>query len=58
MALAKRLQQFWHDRGYPAARFWTEPIDERSEKIGTYKLYREVSNFVNAMPPGYGDDTD
>ena len=29
MTLAKRLQRFWHDQGYPAARFWAEPIGER-----------------------------
>jgi hypothetical protein len=29
IALAKRLQQYWHDQGYPTARFWTEPLDER-----------------------------
>jgi hypothetical protein len=34
IALAKRLQQCWHDQGYPAARFWTEPLDERFAKIG------------------------
>jgi hypothetical protein len=41
MALAKRLQQYWHDQGYPAARFWTEPLNERFEKIGTYEVYRK-----------------
>ena len=33
MALAKRLEKYWHDQGYPAARFWTEPLDERFAKI-------------------------
>jgi hypothetical protein len=40
IALAKRLQQCWHDQGYPAARFWTEPLDERFAKIGTYEVYQ------------------
>ena len=29
MRLAKRLEKYWHDQGYPAARFWAEPVDER-----------------------------
>jgi hypothetical protein len=58
MALARRLQQYWHDERYPAARFWAEPIDERFTKVGTYDLYRVVSNLVNALPPRYREDTD
>ena len=56
MALAKRLQKFWHDEGYPAARFWAEPVGERFAKVGTYELYRVASNLVNGMPPRYRDD--
>jgi hypothetical protein len=56
MALAKRLQQYWHDRGYPAARFWAEPVDERFAKVGTYEIYRVVCNLVSGMPPRYRDD--
>jgi hypothetical protein len=56
MALAKRLQQYWHDRGYPAARFWAEPIEERFAKVGTYEIYRVVCNLVNALPPKYQDN--
>jgi len=51
MALAKRLQQYWHDQGYPAARFWTEPLNERFEKIGTYEVYQVKCNLVNGLPP-------
>lgn len=51
MALAKRLQQFWHDRGYPGARFWAEPIEERFAKVGTHEIYRVVCNLVNGLPP-------
>jgi hypothetical protein len=51
MALAKRLQQYWHDQGYPAARFWAEPVDERFAKVGTYEIYRVVCNLVNGLPP-------
>jgi hypothetical protein len=51
IALAKRLQQYWHDQGYPAARFWTEPLDERFAKIGAYDL-------VNGLPPGYRGESD
>jgi hypothetical protein len=39
LALAKRLEKYWHDQGYPAARFWTEPRDERFQKIGTCEIY-------------------
>jgi hypothetical protein len=53
MALAKRLEKYWHDLGFPAARFWTEPVEERVEKIGSYEIYRVKSNLVNGMPPRY-----
>ncbi|MGP9812937.1 hypothetical protein ACTZWT_15630 [Rhodopseudomonas sp. NSM] len=56
MALAKRLEKFWHDKGYPTARFWAEPIAERFEKVGTYEIHRVVCNLVNGMPPRYRDD--
>jgi hypothetical protein len=41
IALAKRLQQYWHDQGYPAARFWTEPLHERFQKNGTHEIYQK-----------------
>lgn len=53
MALAKRLQAFWHARGYPAARFWTEPVGERFAKVGTYDIYRVACNLENGLPPRY-----
>lgn len=53
MALAKRLEQYWHGKGFAAARFWAEPIGERFEKVGTYEIYRVVSNLVNGLPPRY-----
>jgi hypothetical protein len=56
MALAKRLQAYWHEQGYPAARFWAEPVSERFAKIGTYEIYRVVCNLVNGVPPRYRDD--
>jgi hypothetical protein len=55
MALAKRLQEYWHARGYPAARFWAEPVSERFAKVGTYEIYRVVCNLVNGIPPRYRD---
>lgn len=51
MALAKRPEQFWHLRGYPAARFWAELIDERFAKVGTYEIYQVSCNLVNGLPP-------
>ena len=51
MELAQRLERFWHEEGYPAARFWAEPVEERFAKIGTYEIYRVVSNLVNGLPP-------
>jgi hypothetical protein len=57
MALARRLQKFWHDRGYPAVRFWAEPIGERFTKVGTCDLYRVNCNLVNGLPPRYRDNT-
>ncbi|MCP3447339.1 hypothetical protein [Bradyrhizobium sp. CCGUVB14] len=53
MALARRLERYWHEQDYPAARFWTEPIDERFAKIGTYELYRVACNLINGLPPRY-----
>lgn len=56
MALAKRLEKYWRDQGYPAARFWPEPVVERFAKVGTYEVYRVVCNLVNGMPPRYVAD--
>ena len=56
IALAKRLEGFWHERGYPAARFWAEPIGERFAKIGSHDLYRVACNLVNGLPPRYRDE--
>jgi hypothetical protein len=53
LGLARRLEGYWHDRGYPAARFWTEPLNERFAKVGTYDLYRVACNLVNGLPPRY-----
>lgn len=53
--LARRLERYWHERGFPAARFWAEPIGERFPKVGTYDLYRVNCNLVNALPPRYRD---
>ena len=56
IALAKRLQDYWHAQGFPAVRFWTEPVEERFSKVGTYELYRVACNLVNGKPPQYRDD--
>lgn len=58
MVLAKRLEQYWHAQGFPAARFSAEPIGGRFEKVGTYEIYRVVSNLVNGLPPRYLDHAD
>jgi hypothetical protein len=55
MDLARRLEKLWHDQGYPAARFWAEPIQERFAKVGTYEIYRVACNLVNGLPPRYRD---
>lgn len=57
MDLARRLERYWHSRGFPAARFWAELIDDRFAKIGTYEIYRVCCNLVNGLPPVYRDDT-
>lgn len=54
--LAKRLERYWHEQGYPAARFWAEPIGEKFAKVGTYDLYRVNCNLVNGLPPRYRDE--
>jgi hypothetical protein len=56
MALAKKLEHYWHGQGYTAARFWAEPIDERFAKVGTYEIYRVACNLVNGLPPRYRDE--
>ena len=53
MDLAKRLEAYWHVRGYRDARFWPEPIEERFEKVGTHEIYRISCNLVNGLPPTY-----
>jgi hypothetical protein len=53
LRLARRLEAYWHERGYRAARFWTEPVIERFAKVGSYEIYRVVCNFVNGLPPRY-----
>lgn len=54
-ALAKRLEHYWHEHGYPAARFWAEPIDERFPKVGSYEIYRINCNLTDGLPPRYQD---
>jgi hypothetical protein len=53
LGLARRLERYWHERGDLAARFWTEPLNERFSKVGTYDLYRVVCNLVKGLPPRY-----
>ena len=55
IALAKRLESYWHERGFDAVRFWAEPINERFAKVGTYDIYRVACNLVNGLPPRYLD---
>jgi len=57
LALAKRLQDYWHAEGFHAVRFWTEPVGERFSKVGSYELYRVACNLVNGKPPQYREDT-
>jgi hypothetical protein len=56
MALARQLEQYWHDKGYPAARFWAEPVGERFAKVGTYEIYKVMCNLVGGLPRRYKDD--
>lgn len=55
-ALARKLEKYWHDRGYFSARFWPELISERFDKIGTRELYRVSCNLVNGFPPVHPDN--
>ena len=54
--LARRLQDYWHVRGYPAVRFWAEPICERFGKLGTHEVYRVRCNLIDGLPPRYDRD--
>jgi hypothetical protein len=58
IALAKKLEAFWHGKGYLTARFWAEPVGERFDKLGTNEIYRVASNLVNGLPPRYVDRSD
>jgi hypothetical protein len=49
--LAKRLEAYWHLRGYTAARFWITPLSVRVDKVGTYDIYTVKCNFLKALPP-------
>jgi hypothetical protein len=40
-----------------ADRFWTEPLNERFEKIGTYEVYQVKCNLVNGLPPHYDGES-
>ena len=51
MALARQLEKYWHDKGFMGARFWSEPIADRFDKLGTHELYRVACNLVNGLPP-------
>ncbi|MGY3146381.1 hypothetical protein ACVWYQ_003380 [Bradyrhizobium sp. USDA 3397] len=53
MDLAKRLEGYWHGKGYFDARFWAEPIEERFDKIGTHEIYRVSCNLINGLPPSH-----
>ena len=55
LRLARQLEKHWHDLGYPAARFWTQPVEERFAKVGTDEIYPVRSNLVNGLPPRYRD---
>jgi hypothetical protein len=55
MELARKLEKYWHDRGYPAARFWAELVDDRVAKVGTYEIYQVKCNLINGLPPRYRD---
>jgi hypothetical protein len=46
------------NKDYPAARFWTEPLNERFEKIGTYEVYQVKCDLVNGLPPRYRGESD
>jgi hypothetical protein len=57
-ATAPSRSRSGHDQGYPAARFWMEPVDERFAKIGTYEVYQVKCNLVNGLPPRYRGERD
>jgi hypothetical protein len=56
LALAKRLEEFWHAQGFTSVRFWAEPIRERFIKVGSYEIYRVACNLVNGLPPRYAEE--
>lgn len=58
MELAKRLEAYWHGKGYFEVRFWAEPIDERFEKIGTHEIYSVKCNLVNGLPPSHPNNVE
>jgi hypothetical protein len=37
---------------------WTQPLNERFEKIGTYEVYQVKCNLVNGLPPRYRGESE
>jgi hypothetical protein len=41
-----------------SAEFWTDPLNEHCEKIGTYEVYQVKCNLVNGLPSRYRGESD
>lgn len=57
-ALAARLTAWWHERGWPSARFWPvesrhifDRLNEHGAIIDRYRRWDVRSNLVNGVPP-------
>jgi len=46
-ALALRIERFWHSKGLPGVKVWTEPVDVGGPLI----LHGVRSNLVAGRPP-------
>lgn len=48
IALARRLEAYWRDKGSTEVKVWTEAVNHTK---GSYLIVR--SNLVNGMPPDF-----
>ena len=48
--LAKRLDEYWHARGWPKAKHWVEIVRAR-ETMSKHSIFGVRCNLMNGYPP-------
>lgn len=49
--ICKKIEEYWHKRGFKQVMARPYPIEERFVKVGTYQLYGVETNLVGGLPP-------